>query len=244
VLDLVAAEWLKLRTARVLLGMIPAAILISVAAVAGMVLSHDGGIALESSEGVRRALSVSGSGAILVLVLGITISAGEYRHGTAADTFLTTPQRPRVLAAKLMVGAAVGAAAGITISLACAAAATLLYSSEGATFPLGSADVWLSLSGAVVYTSLFAVLGVAVGSLIRNQVVAVAGALVWFAIVEHTLVNLLPEIGRWLPAAAGQAIVRTPLAGLLTPLAGTALLLAYSAAVAATGIRIASTRDA
>jgi hypothetical protein len=72
----------------------------------------------------------------------------------------------------------------------------------------------------------------------------VAVALAWFAVVEHTLVNLAPGIGRWLPAAAGQAIVRTPLDGLLSPLAGVALLAAYGVAIAVAGIRVAATRDA
>ena len=104
--------------------------------------------------------------------------------------------------------------------------------------------VWLTLAGALVYTALFAILGVALGSLLRNQVLAVAGALAWLAVIEHTLVNLVPEIGRWLPAAAGQAIVRTPLDGLLSPLAGVVLLAAYGAVITMVGIRVAATRDA
>ena len=39
--DLVAAEWLKLRTTRLLHGMIPVALAVSVAAVAGSVLATD-----------------------------------------------------------------------------------------------------------------------------------------------------------------------------------------------------------
>jgi hypothetical protein len=80
--------------------------------------------------------------------------------------------------------------------------------------------------------------------LIRNQVLAIAVALAWFAVIEHTLVNLVPDLGRWLPAAAGQAIVRTPIDGLLSPLAATAVLITYGAAIAAAGIRVAATRDA
>lgn len=243
-IDLLAAEWLKLRTTRLLSGMVAAAVGISLAAVAGKVLTQEGATQLESAEGVRVTLSVTGTGAILVLVLGILISAGEYHHGTAADTFLTTPRRQQVLMAKLTVGASVGAAIGGIISLTALGLATLLYDLEGATFPVDGADVWLILVGTVVYAGLFAVLGVALGSLVRNQVLAVAGALAWFAVVEHTLVNLVPSIGRWLPAAAGQAIVRTPLDGLLSPLAATVLLVAYGAAVTVAGLRVAMGRDA
>lgn len=243
-IDLVAAEWLKLRTTRLLHGMIPAAVAISCAAVAGVVLSAQSAGALESAEGTRHLLSVTGVGAILVLVVGIIISSGEYRHGTAADTFLTTPRRHQVLAAKLASGACLGLAAGAVTSLACVGIASLLYKVKGATFPFDDVDVWLTLGGTLAYTALFAVLGVALGSLVRNQTVAVTGALAWLAVVEHTLVNLAPDIGRWLPAAAGQAIVRTPLDGLLSPVAATALLAAYVAAMAVAGIRVEATRDA
>jgi ABC-2 type transport system permease protein len=243
-IDLVAAEWLKLRTTRLLSGMIPATVALALAAVAGAVLSADGVAELESTGGIRDALSVTGTGAILVLVVGILISAGEYRHGTAADTFLTTPRRQRVVAAKLTVGAGIGVATGVLTSVACVGISSILYAVEGATFPFGDADVWLTLAGTLAYTTLFAILGVALGSLIRNQVLAVSCALAWLAVIEHTLVTLVPDLGRWLPAAAGQAIVRTPADDLLSPLAGAAVLTAYGAAIALAGVRVAATRDA
>jgi ABC-2 type transport system permease protein len=243
-IDLAAAEWLKLRTTRLLYGTIPAAVALSFAAVAGAVLSEDSVADLESTEGIRRVLSVTGTGAILVLIVGIIISASEYRHGTAVDTFLTTPRRHRVVSSKLMVGAGVGLAAGAVTSLACLVGASILYAVEGASFPFGDADVWRTLAGAIVYATLFAILGVALGSLIRNQVLAVAAALAWLAVVEHTLVSLVPELGRWLPVAAGQAIVRTPVDDLLSPISGVAVLTAYSAAIAVAGVRVVATRDA
>jgi len=243
-MDLLAAEWLKLRTTRLLLGMVAAAAALSLAAVAGKVLSQDDIATLESSGGVQLTIGVAGAGVLLVLVLGILISAGEYRHGTAADTFLTTPQRHRVLIAKLAVGAGVGLAAGAVISFACVVGASLLYGTQGARFPLDDVQVWLSLAGIITYATLFAVLGVALGSMVRNQVLAVAGALTWFAVVEHTLINLVPDLGRWFPAAAGEAVLRAPIDGLLSPAGGIAVLVAYGVVVAAAGIRVAATRDA
>jgi ABC-2 type transport system permease protein len=243
-IDLVAAEWLKLRTTRLLYGSIPAAVALSFAAVAGAVLSAGSAADLESITGIRDTLSVTGTGAILVLVVGIIISAGEYRHGTAADTFLTTPRRNQVAAAKLTLGTAVGLAAGIISSLACLGVASLLYNVEGATFPFGDTEVWAILAGTLGYTTLFAILGVALGVLIRNQVLAISAALAWIAVIEHTLVTIVPAVGKWLPVAAGQAMVRTNLDDLLSPLAGTAVLTAYAAVIAAAGIRAAARRDA
>lgn len=240
--DLLAAEWLKLRTTRLLHGSLPLAVALSFLAVAGAVLSTDD-TALESADGIRTALSVTGTGALIVLVVGIVISAGEHRHGTAADTFLTTPHASRVVAAKLAVGAAVGLAVGAATAVVSLAVAGVLYQVEGATFPIGDGEVWLTLAGALVYTSLFAVLGVALGSLVPNQVVAVTAALAWLAVVEHTLVGLVPGVGRWLPAATGQAIVRTPVDGLLSPLAGAAVLATYVVVIAVAGVRATARRD-
>jgi ABC-2 type transport system permease protein len=244
VIDLVAAEWLKLRTTRLLYGMAAAAVLLSSAAVAGAVLSADDAGALTSSSGIQQVLSVTGTGAILVLVTGILVSAGEHRHGTAADTFLTTPQRHRVVGAKLALGAAVGLVAGVVTSATSVGVAIALYGTRGATFPFGDAEVWRTLAGALAYTTLFAVLGVALGALVRNQVLAVTAALAWLAVVEHVVVNLVPDVGRWLPAAAGQAIVSTPLEDLLSPIAGAAVLTTYSLTAALAGLGVTARRDA
>jgi ABC-2 type transport system permease protein len=242
-IDLVAAEWLKLRTTRLLVATVPAAIVLSLAAVAGMAVSSHTS-ELETAEGIRRTLSVAGAGAIVLLVVGIVISAGEHRHGTAADTFLTTPRRSRVFAAKLTVGAALGAGVGTLTALSSVAAAVLIYRGRAAALTLDDADVWLALPATATYTALFATLGVTLGALVRNQVAAVAGALAWVAIVEHTLVNLVPAIGRWLPVGAGQAILRTPISGLLAPPAAVAVLLAYAVLAAVIAVRVERSRDA
>jgi ABC-2 type transport system permease protein len=241
--DLVAGEWLKLRTTRLLVGTIPAAVGLSLAAVAGMVMSSHAS-ELETAEGMQRVFSVAGAGAIVLLVVGVMISAGEYRHGTAADTFLTTPRRGRVVAAKLIVAGALGAAVGVVTTAVCVVTAALAYRGESATLKLGASAVRLAIPATAAYTALFAVIGVALGSLVRNQVAAVGGALAWVAIVEHTVVNLTPSIGRWLPLGAGQAILRTPIDGLLTPPAALAVLTAYAAVAAMIAIRAERNRDA
>src|SRR5262245_24059968 len=242
--ELVATEWLKLRTTRLLTGMVSAAVLLSLAAVAGSVLVTDrAGIPLASTRGLGRVLPTTGTGALVVLLVGVMIAAGEYRHGTATDTFLTTPRRHRVVLAKLTVGAACGLGAGLVTAAAGLGSAAALFRAAGETLPLGDGEVWLTLAGTLAYTTLFGVLGVALGTLIRNQVLAVAVALAWIGIVEHILITLAPAVGRWLPAMAGQAIVRTPIEDVLPPLGGLAVLTTYAAVVGALGLRLAVTRD-
>jgi ABC-2 type transport system permease protein len=242
--DLVAAEWLKLRTTRLIYGIAAAAVLLSVAAVTGGVLATDrSGTPLASTRGLQQVLSLTGTGALVMLLVGILIAAGEYRHGTAADTFLTTPRRHRVVLAKLAVTAAAGLGVGLVTGAAGVATATTVFRLAGDTFPIGDGEVWLIVAGTLAYTSLFAVLGVALGTLIRNQVLAVAVALAWIGIVEHILISLAPAVGRWLPAMAGQAIVRTPIEDVLPPLGGLVVLTVYAVLIGVAGLRLAVTRD-
>jgi ABC-type transport system involved in multi-copper enzyme maturation permease subunit len=243
---LVAAEWLKLRTTRFLWATVPALALLSAVAVAGLVLSSElAGVALlDPTEGVRQAaLHLTSTGAVLVIVLGIVISAGEYRTQTATDTFLTTPRRTRVVAAKLAAGALLGLALGTLAAAIGLPVAYLLFEAEGVGLPTGDGELWLTLGGVVLYASLYAVLGVAFGSLVRNQVIAIVSALTVVLLLEQLLTQSGASMAEWLPGNAGAAVVRTP-GEFLDPGVGAALLLAYALAIASAGIVVVARRDA
>jgi ABC-2 type transport system permease protein len=243
---LVAAEWLKVRTTRVLWATVPAVVLLSAVAVAGLMLSSEvAGVALlEPTEGARQAaLHLTSTGAVLVMVLGIIISAGEYRTQTAIDSFLTTPRRGRLLAAKLAVGAILGVALGALSAAVGLPVAYLWFEAEGVAFPAGNEEVWLTLGGVVLYASLFAILGVAFGSLVRNQVVAIVSALTFILLLEQLLTQSGASMAEWFPGNAGAAVVRTP-GDFLDPGAGGALLLAYALVIALAGVVVVARRDA
>ena len=243
---LVAAEWLKLRTTRILWATVPAVVLLCGVAVAGLVLSSEvaGVVLLEPTEGVRNAaLHLTSTGAALVMVLGIIISAGEYRTQTATDTFLTTPRRSRVVAAKLATGAILGVALGGLSAAVGLPVAYVWFEAEGAAFPSRDAELWLTLGGVVLYASLFAILGVAFGSLVRNQVVAIVSALIFVLLLEQLLTQAGASIAEWFPGNSGAAVVRTP-GEFLDPGVGAALLLAYALVIALAGMVVVARRDA
>jgi ABC-2 type transport system permease protein len=243
---LIAAEWLKLRTTRFLWGTVPAVVLLSAVAVAGLVLSSEvAGVALlEPTEGVRQAaLHLTSTGAVLVIVLGIVISAGEYRTQTATDTFLTTPRRSRVVAAKLAIGAILGLALGSLGAAVGVPIAYVLFEAEGEALPTGDEEVWLTLGGVVLYAVLFAILGVAFGSLVRNQLVAIVSALTLVLLIEQLLTQSAESVGKWFPGNAGAGLVRTP-GEFLEPGAGATLLLAYGLGTALAGLIVVVRRDA
>jgi hypothetical protein len=135
--DLLAAEFLKLRTTRTTWALLTATVAVSALAVASAVIvgADTATLDLESDHGVRAILNVAANGAIFVLALGIITAAGEYRQGTATDTFLTTPRRWRVIAAKLGVAIAAGVAFGALSAGVAITVANLSYRVEGYTFP-------------------------------------------------------------------------------------------------------------
>ena len=240
--ELFAAEVLKLRTIKTTWALLAATVAISSLAVAGAIIAEAGSANpdLESGRGVRAMLNVSASGAIIVLVLGIIISAGEYRQRTATETFLTTPRRWRVITAKLAVASVVGAAFGALSIGAAMLVADQVYRFEDYSFPLDSSDVWSSVAGAVLFAALFGGIGAATGSLVRSQVAAITGWLVWLSLVEHAAGQFVPDLGRWLPAAAGRALVRAPNDDLLSQPTAALVLALYGVAIM--GIAIVSER--
>ena len=243
--DLLAAEWLKLRTTRTMWLLLAGMLALTTLAVIGAItLASGADLDLESDRGVRTVLHVCAAGAIFVFVLGVIISAGEYRQGTATETFLTTPQRWRVVVAKLVTAAGVGIVFGALAAGAALAVANHVYAIKGYTFPLASSEAWSVLGGAAVYAALFGAIGAATGSLVRNQVGVIVGWLVWLLLAENIVVGIAPGIGRWLPGAAGRALVRDPNGDLLSQPAAALVLVLYAIAIGAAAIVIEGRRDA
>jgi ABC-type transport system involved in multi-copper enzyme maturation permease subunit len=139
---------------------------------------------------------------IFAIILGILIMSGEFRHGTAVATFLASPKRAKVLFVKLAVAALAGATFQI-ISAAFAVAAgfyTLTFFEDVAS-PSQAVFTNLALA-AVLSGATLGVVGVAIGSLIRNQLIAIVSTLVWLFILEPIVLLLFVDAGKWLPTGA------------------------------------------
>ena len=98
-----------------------------------------------------QALAHVGMTSIFTLVFGILAVAGEYRHKTITDTYLGTPRRGRVVAAKLGVYAVAGALMGVVSSIVAVSATAIWLNAKGYSLDLGSSDVWRTLAGCVVW---------------------------------------------------------------------------------------------
>jgi ABC-2 type transport system permease protein len=180
------------------------------------------------------------------LLLGILGMAGEFRHQTVTGTFLVTPDRGRVVAAKLVAYPLAGIALTLTILAFTAAVATGWLAAKGITPSLLHARVvGQVLLGAVLAAGLCGLVGVGVAALVRNQVAALVGVAVWVLVVEGLLMSLLQapsSLAKWLPSAAAAALTN-PGGGHLSRLAGTLLLAGYALALALAGTRLVVRRD-
>jgi hypothetical protein len=142
---------------------------------------------LATAAGQRLLFGTSAGGAqTLIAVLAAIGITGEYRHRTATTTFLATPHRSRVLLAKLVTYTAIGAA----YAAACIAVVTAIawpwLKARGIDPTLTGNGVPATLAGVVAAVALFALLGVGLGALLRDQVAAVVGLLVYLFVAERS----------------------------------------------------------
>lgn len=250
---LVRAEWAKLFTTRVWIGLLlgacvlvgaSAAIITGFAGVTQNGQPGIGGVGTEAYE--RAAFSVGTNGTTLMLILGIIGMTQEFRHRTATPTFLTTPHRGRVVIAKLVAYALSAIPFAVAI-LGVGVLVVEIYAGARGAAPSYNGTNLRVLLGAGVALVLYTVIGVGVGALLRNQVGAIVGSLVYLFVVE-TVIAGIPATGsayKWLPGGALRGMVSSgaPGSDLLDPWQGGLLLLGYGLLAAVLGTLFTVRRD-
>jgi ABC-2 type transport system permease protein len=245
---LVRAEFTKLTTTRLVYGVAAAMAAFAVLAVVALMTTPDmeGNPPLSADSlpmFVAAPVTLLSGAALLLGILGM---AGEFRHQTITGTFLVTPDRGRVVAAKLVAYPLAGIALTLTILAFTAAVATGWLAAKGITPSLLHARVvGQVLLGAVLAAGLCGLVGVGVAALVRNQVAALVGVAVWVLLIEGLLMSLLQapsSLAKWLPSAAAAALTN-PGGGHLSRLAGALLLAGYALALALAGTRLVVRRD-
>jgi heme A synthase len=161
---------------------------------------------LETDEGVRTLVNQGTLILALVLVLGTLVITSEYRHQTITSTFLAEPRRGRVLSAKFVVSGAVGLVlTAVTAVLVVAIVIVGLAIVDVSISDVGSLVVMPAV-GLTLAGIGYALLGVAVGALVRNQIAALVGALVWVMVIDPLIQGLLPDVGKYTPAGAASSL--------------------------------------
>jgi ABC-2 type transport system permease protein len=176
---LIRGELIKVRTTRTALGFGSAAVLLVVAVVLLSTLAGDP----TSLDDKRDSLNIGGALSIPLLIFGIVGATGEFRHHTLAPAVLIAPDRVRLTLARLV--AYVGTALGVAVIMLAAGMAIGVPILAGQPGPdLGGHEYAGLIAGGLLAVGLTAALGVGVGVLVRNQVAAVVGSLVWLFILE------------------------------------------------------------
>lgn len=242
---LLRAELLKLRTTRTF------GVLALVAVATSVVIALLVSLLTEPTrESVLTDVFASDTSSFFVLILAVVGISGEWRHRTITSSLLAAPDRRRFLAAKTVAFAVAGVALSLLIAAGVAVVGTIVLSARG--LPLPDVDELVAQHGrnAFVAAALGA-LGVTLGALLRNQIVAVVGLLVVMFVVEPLLLGLVPSVGRFgplnaLPVAAaglspedaGMGDVDLP----AIPLA-VAALVAWIVAIGGVGLALLRRRD-
>ncbi len=244
---LMRAELLKQRSTWNGLGLLGAMLGLVLLAV----LLHGLGIGAENADSASDQLTMvlgwgERLGALFAALLGAMSITAEIRHGTIRPTFLVTPWRERVVAAKVAVGIVIGAGFGLVAGAVAAAAGTAALQARGIDVQLVAGDYVLLIVGGAVAAALWAAIGVGVGAVVRSQVPALVGLCAWLLFVEGLLVGDVAgvgDIGRFAPGAAAAALSGLDPDTLLPPAAGLVLLAVYAAATSVVGALTTARRD-
>ena len=231
------AEFLKLRTTRLVGGMTGLAVaLTALIGVLEAVTAGTGkGMAIPSlatAGGLRDNLASTGFALLVAALLGVVGASGEFRLKTATDTYLDQPGRGRVLAAKAVAAAVAGAVLGIAAAATAAGIALGFAASRGYALALTGPDIARYAGGAVIGSALLAAAGAGVGSLLRHQVAAVIAMVAWGLVVELVVGATVATAGRFLPYTAAAMMAGDTSGGGMPQIPRGVTALSYPAAIA------------
>jgi ABC-type transport system involved in multi-copper enzyme maturation permease subunit len=119
-------------------------------------------------------------GVLLACLLGIVLITSEYHHQTATTTFVLTPRRTTVVRAKLVTAVGLAAASWLVSTVISLVAGAVFLSSQGYGTQL---DHWAVVRAVLLNLAAYAVwavLGIGLGALIRNQLGATVTATVLY----------------------------------------------------------------
>ncbi|GAA2355594.1 ABC transporter permease [Dactylosporangium salmoneum] len=260
---LIKAEVRRLLATRMWGGLLLAAVLLGGGMIGAMALVGPENFdppmpGLDTETGLRSILGILGITAFVPAAAGTLAVTSEYRHRTAAVTFLFAPRRGQVLVAKLATYAVVGLAYGLILGGTAAVALFTAAAARGVSLGLPAATVLALLARISVAMMVYLLVGVGMGALIRNQIAALCIVIGYLYLGEPVLM-MIPGVNALYPILPGGATAAltdfTYLAdamseqlgngavGLLPPAAGALLLTAYALTASAIAVIVPMRRD-
>jgi ABC-2 type transport system permease protein len=202
VIALARAELLKLRSTRTALGLFIAVLVIVLLPLIGLLVFLSPDDLAGGGLGAVASLLVP----LVLLVFGILGMTGEYRHRTITYAYLVAPRRWQVMAVKLSVYALVGILTMLATVVMVYLVTRLGGAFRGMDIDAAGGSTMGDYAREIAVSGLITAFGVALGALLRAQVVTVAGALIWALVVENIVLAFKPAVGAWLPFTAFQQV--------------------------------------
>jgi hypothetical protein len=223
------SELLKIRTIRTMAVLLLAAVGLALLGVVAEGLAATLGEL--ATEDTQRSLigDYGASNAVLVATfVGLLLVTSEFRYGTIRPTLLFEPRRRVFLAAKLAAAALTGMLIAVVCVAVSFAAGLGILAARDVDVALTGTHTLVLVFGPVVASALTAMMGVAIGALIRNQVGAIVALAVYALAIEAMLFAVVPSLGRYLPGLASSALGGIPDEGLLAPSLAAVVAIAWT----------------
>jgi hypothetical protein len=199
---LLRAELIKLRTTRTFLALTGVAVGTSLLICVLVSLLSE-----PTQEDVLTDVFTADTSSLFIVILAIVGITGEWRHRTITSSLLAAPNRLRFLVAKTLAFAAAGLLLSLLISITIAIVGMIILSSRDLPTPELGELVGQIIRNAEV-AALLGAFGLALGSLVRNQPVAIVGVLLLSFAIEPTLIALAPDVARFAPFSALSAAIQ------------------------------------
>lgn len=182
-------------------------------------------------------------GALFAALLGAMSFTAEIRHGTIRPTFLVTPWRGRVVAAKVGASTLIGAGFGLAASALALGVGAAVLGMRGIDLQLDGGNYALLVAGGMAASAIWAAIGVGIGAIFRDQVPTLIGISAWLLFVEGLFGGNLADISKFAPGTLGIAISGQEPDKLLAPALSLLLLALYAVAAVVAGLRATARRD-
>ncbi len=236
------AELLKIRSTRttigLLLGLIALALLFTILT---CTLSPINQLITEQDQ--ASLLSFGSIAGVFSALAGVMLFTSEYRFGTIRPTSLFNPNRSQLFASKITAGVMSGLVFGVIGEGLVFSIGLMIWKIRGVPILMSGANETELIVGAIIGTALWGAIGVAVGSIVPNQVGAVISLLAWGFVVENLVFGLLPKIGRFLPGRAADSMMGPLQDKLLPGDVGTAVVIAWAVVLGVVGLVMLKRRD-
>jgi ABC-2 type transport system permease protein len=253
--DVVRSEWTKLRSVRSTFWALTVAVVLgiglgaAISAAAAHSYAKDSIADKLSWDPASVSLSGLAVAQLAFAVLGVLYISSEYSTGMIHTSLIAVPKRGRVLAAKSLVYAAVTFIVGEVISFVAFFLGQALIKGHAPAAALGDPGVARAVVGAGLYLTALAILGVAVGTLLRHSAAAIT-CMVAVLFVLPGIAQALPDswrrpVNEFWPTQAGSQLANVyHSTHTLSPWPGFGVMCLFVAIVYAIASMLLERRDA